>query len=90
MQGILEPGAGFASAVPVVVAFPGYMGIDVVYAEHESLEKHFHGLLCQNAELIVAVQPAAFFVLATGLAGLLSRIEKTVHWAVLQIHAGHH
>lgn len=90
MLGVLEPGAGFAGAVPVVVTLPGNMGIDIVDAEHERLKQHFDGLLCQDAELIVAIQPAAFLVLAAGLANLLVCIEIAVHGAFLQIHAGHH
>ena len=90
MTSVFNPGAGFARAVPEVVPIARNMCIDEVDTEYECRKQYLNGLLCQDTELIVGVQPAAFLTLPAGLADLLVGTEILVHWAIPQIDAGRH
>lgn len=76
--------------MPEVVSVAGNVGIDVVDTEYERRKQCLNRLLGEDTELIIGVQPAAFFTLIACLAGMLVGAEKLVHWAIPQVHAGHH
>jgi len=72
------------------MSIAGNVCIDEIDTEYERLKQYLNGLFCQYTELIVGVQPAAFYALFANLAEMLVGTEVQIHWAILQIHAGHH
>lgn len=76
--------------MPEVVSIADNVCIDVVDTDYERRKQCLNRLLGEDTELIIGVQPATFFTLVAGLADRLVGAEKLVHWAIPQIHAGHH